>query len=266
VRADPGQIEQVLLNLAANARDAMPDGGVLLIGTNEVTLSEAYAREHPDVTPGRYVELSMSDTGEGMDADTREHVFEPFFTTKALGRGTGLGLATVYGIVLQSGGHLALRSERGVGTSVSVYLPRIDLDAAGWHEETGVVRAPRGTETVLLVEDAEAVRSLAARTLLRAGYTVLEAQSAADAIRASDAYEGPIALLVTDVVMPGASGPELARQMAVRRPEMAVLFTSGFTGEDFIRRGLMNEASPFLQKPFTPETLRRAVRDVLDKT
>jgi two-component system, cell cycle sensor histidine kinase and response regulator CckA len=266
VRADAGQIEQVLLNLAANARDAMPNGGVLLIRTEEVELSESYVRDHPDVTPGPYVELSVSDTGEGMDADTRAHVFEPFFTTKALGRGTGLGLATVYGIVLQSGGHLALRSERGIGTSVSVFLPRIAGPVDFLVEEPGSARIPRGTETVLLVEDADAVRALAARTLRRAGYSVLEARNAADAIRVSDEQKVAIDLLVTDVVMPGASGPELARQLATRRAGLRILFTSGFPGDDFIRRGLINETTPFLQKPFTPDALSRMVREVLDRS
>ena len=264
VRADPGQVEQVVMNLAVNARDAMPRGGRLTIETRNVDLDEAYARTHPDARAGPHALLSVSDTGTGMPPEVRARIFEPFFTTKGLGKGTGLGLATVYGIVKQSGGHVAAYSEVGVGTTFKVYLPRVEKAFGGPKAKSGLLSPPRGTETVLLVEDEAGVRALTRHVLSRCGYEVLEAADGEEAMRVAAAHRGPIHLLITDVVMPGAGGRAVAEQIAARHPAVRVLYVSGYTDDAVIRHGVLREGVSFLQKPFSPVGLALKVREVLD--
>ena len=263
VRADPGSLEQVLMNLVVNARDAMPTGGKLTIETLGVVLSEQYAREHPGAKAGPNVMLAVSDTGVGMDAATRERIFEPFFTTKARGKGTGLGLSTVFGIVQQSGGWLGVVSEPGNGTTFEVYLPRVEaaIDAA----TSAAPRATlRGSETLLLVDDDDQVRQVARSILVRHGYRVLEARDAAEALRHAQAHRDAIHLLVTDVVMPDVSGPDLRRRLLTERPDTKVLYMSGYTDDTVVRHGVNEARIAYLQKPLTPESLTRKVREVLD--
>jgi two-component system cell cycle sensor histidine kinase/response regulator CckA len=265
VKADPGQLEQVLLNLAVNARDAMPQGGRLTLETANMELDEADGRPHVGVAPGRYVRLLVRDTGIGMDAATASHLFEPFFTTKELGQGTGLGLATVYGIVRQSGGHITVASTPGRGTTFTTYLPRLEegVEAA----ESGVAPAKlrTGSETVLLVEDEAGVRGVAQEILRSTGYIVLAASDGNEALRISSQHEGPIHLLLTDVVMPGPSGPALVSCLASRRPEMRVMYISGYAEDAFVHYGSLAPGVVFLEKPFTHETLVRKVRETLDR-
>ena len=264
VSADPGQIEQVVMNLVVNARDAMPRGGILTIDTQNVELDESYISTHATMKAGPYIALVVSDNGSGMDAATRARLFEPFFTTKGLGKGTGLGLTTVLGIAKQSGGGVEVYSEPGKGTSVKVYLPRIDQPAAA-ESEAPLARAVRGSETILLVEDEELVRSLVRETLQREGYQVLDAPNAEEAARTCASYDGPIHLLITDVVMPKESGRELAERLTPRRAEMKVLFMSGYADQAAVNGGLVSSKSSFLQKPFTPAALSRAVREILER-
>ena len=263
VRADPGQIEQVIVNLAVNARDAMPKGGRLIIETSNIDLDDAYVRTHSYVQPGPYAMLAVSDTGDGMDAATLSHLFEPFFTTKEAGKGTGLGLATVFGIVKQSGGHITVYSEPGQGSTFKVYLPRVDEkgDAVA---PTVAAPSPAGHETVLLVEDEEAIRLLIREILETVGYTVLDAGRPDDAAEIATAREGPIHLLLTDVILPGMSGADLARRVQEARPETKVLFMSGYTDEAIGHHGVLESGTHFLQKPFASDALLRKVRDVLD--
>lgn len=266
VRADPGQIEQVIVNLAVNARDAMPSGGRLTIETRSVELDDSYATEHPGVMPGRYVMLAVSDTGVGMDEETRARIFEPFFTTKVRGKGTGLGLATVYGIVQQTGGHIWPESERGRGTTMRIYLPRVD-EPADQIERPGDT-APelvRGNQTILLVEDEAPVRAVTRELLARSGYTVLEAADGTAALALIDGGNaGPhVDLLLTDVIMPGMSGRELARQMQSRQPDLRVLYMSGYTDDAVIRHGMLEPGLAYLEKPFRPPLLLRKVREAL---
>jgi PAS domain S-box-containing protein len=264
VKADPGQIEQIIMNLAVNARDAMPKGGKLTIETADVFLDDAYARKHVAVTPGPYVMLAVSDTGCGMDAATQARVFEPFFTTKALGKGTGLGLATVYGIVKQSGGSIWIYSELGKGTTFKMYLPRVDDMVTQVKLSHAVADDCRGTETVLVVEDEETIRSLVHGILETRGYTVLEANCGVEGLEICQKYPHTIHLLLTDVVMPQMSGPELAGKLASLRPETKVLFMSGYTNKAIGQDGLLERNTAFIEKPFTPQSLARKVREVLD--
>ena len=263
VKADPGQLEQVIMNLAVNARDAMPQGGKLTIETANAELDESYAREHFPATPGRYVLLAVSDTGVGMTPDVQAHLFEPFFTTKERGKGTGLGLATVYGIVKQSGGFIWVYTEPGRGSSFKVYLPRVD-ESVQPREATAGAGAKRGTETVLLAEDEAPVRAVARHVLERHGYNVLEAPSAEAALDLARRYSGDIHVLLTDVVMPGLSGPDLARQLVVLRPAVRVIYMSGYTDDAITRHGVLEPGLAYVQKPFTPEAIARKVREVLD--
>jgi len=264
VKADPGQIEQIIMNLAVNARDAMPKGGKLIIETANIELDEAYALQHRVVQPGRYVVLTMTDSGCGMDAETQAHIFEPFFTTKEVGKGTGLGLATVYGVVKQSGGYIWVYSEPGKGTTFKIYMPRVDeLGEAEQRSETPA-KMEHGSETILLVEDDAALRKLTCRSLEDSGYAVLTAESPTEAARISEEYEGLIHLMVTDVVMPGMDGRELADRLTPLRPEMKVLYVSGYTDDAIVYHGMLEPGLAFLQKPFSPKALARKVREVLD--
>ena len=264
VRVDPGQIEQVLVNLVVNARDAMPQGGVLTIETANVVLDEAYVRRHHDAQVGEHVMLAVSDSGTGMSEEVQAHLFEPFFTTKEVGKGTGLGLATVYGIVKQHGGNIWVYSELGKGTSIKVYLPRVVEAAQGLPRRDSAGYLPRGSETVLLVEDEPAVRRTAARILRTQGYSVIEASNGEEALRRAAEERRPIHLVITDVVMPRMGGKELASKLQAAQPQLAVLFTSGYTENAIVHRGVIEAGRDFLQKPFTAATLARKVRQVLD--
>ena len=263
IKADPSQIEQVLMNLAVNAGDAMPQGGKITIRTANVEIDQAYSRQHPYLKPGPYVMLVVSDTGVGMDAETRARIFEPFFSTKAAGKGTGLGLSTVFGIIKQSAGAINVYSEPGHGTKFKVYFPR--------HEEAPAVIPPEdalplrgGSETILLVDDAAPLRGLTRLLLEGCGYTVLDSGDPADAIRMAARHKGPLPLLITDVVMPGFSGRVLAERLAAARPETKVLYTSGYASDEVAQHGLVGAGFAFLEKPFTRDTLIRKVREILD--
>jgi nitrogen-specific signal transduction histidine kinase len=263
VKVDPGQIEQVLVNLVVNGRDAMLDGGQLTIETRNVVLDDIYVRSHVSIIPGSYVMLAVSDTGVGMSPEVQTRLFEPFFTTKEPGKGTGLGLATCYGIVTQSGGNIWVYSEVGHGTTIKVYLPRADesVDASVAADEATHLL---GTETVLLVEDEPAVRALAARVLRNLGYTVLEAMNGTEGLGVAQAHTGQIDLLLADVVMPEVGGKALSEQLTSQYLTMRVLFMSGYTDNAIVHHGRLDEGVAFLQKPFTPAALARKVRAVLD--
>jgi len=265
VKADPAQIEQVIMNLVVNARDAMPSGGRLTIETANVDLDANYARDHVTVKPGPYVMLAVSDTGIGMDSDTQSHIFEPFYTTKGSGRGTGLGLSTVYGIVKQSGGYIWVYSEPGKGTSFKVYLPRVEESIVAPSAKTEESVNRWGTETILLVEDDAAVRELARTILAAQGYSVLVAESAAHAEQLAANGSREIHLLLTDVVMPGVSGRDLARRITSNHARTQVLFMSGYTDNVIAHGGVLETGVAFLQKPFTPRALAIKVREVLDR-
>jgi len=264
IKADPGQIEQVLVNLIVNARDAMPQGGKLTIETLSVELDQDYAHRHVGVVPGDYVMLAVSDTGTGMDEDTEARIFDPFFTTKEKGKGTGLGLSTVYGIIKQSGGHIWVYTEFGHGSTFKVYLP--ELAATVQKGEAVAIESPlsSGSETILLVEDEDVVRCLARTILENAGYHVLEASRGREAIRLWQELEQPIDLLLTDVVMPEASGKEVADRLREMQPALKVLFMSGYTDEAIVHHGVLDADVEFIQKPFTPAGLAGRVREVLD--
>jgi PAS domain S-box-containing protein len=263
VRADPGQLQQVIMNLVVNARDAMPTGGKLLIETANGELIEQYADQHQPVIAGPYVMLAVSDTGVGMDLETKARIFEPFFTTKEKGKGTGLGLSTVYGIVKQSGGYVWVYSEPGRGTTFKLYLPRVDAPAEPQAppRETGTLT---GTETVLLAEDDDMLRPLSKALLEKLGYTVLDAANGEDALAVAREHRGPIQLLLADVVMPAPSGRQLAQRLAESRPETRVLYVSGYTDDAIVHHGMLEPGLAFLQKPFTPAALARKVRETLD--
>jgi PAS domain S-box-containing protein len=264
VRADPTQVEQVLLNLAINARDAMPRGGRLTVETANAVMDEGYVAGHRGASPGRYVMVAVSDTGVGMDAETRARLFEPFFTTKAPGKGTGLGLATVYGIVKQSGGFIWVYSEPGLGTTFKVYLPRVDAEPEESPPRSSPQATARGHETILVVEDSPGVRRVAREALERNGYTVLEASDGPAALATAARHPGPIHLLLTDVVLPGLGGPGLARALGETRPELRVLYTSGFSAEASAGHGVIEPDAHYLPKPFAMAALLQKVREVLD--
>jgi PAS domain S-box-containing protein len=266
VKADPGQIEQVILNLIVNARDAMPDGGKLWIETRNVELESGMANDQASTKPGPYVMLSVGDTGVGINAETLPHIFEPFYTTKESSRGTGLGLSTVYGIVKQSGGHISVTSESGKGTTFKVYLPRVE-EAAQRPQKAEWVEAATGGggETVLLVEDEPAVRELARTVLTEQGYTVIEAQNSEDAVRLAGRHRSEIHLLLTDVIMPGMSGRDLAKHLTALHPCLRVLYMSGYTHNVIGENGMLEEGLSFLQKPFAPQALTQRVRETLDR-
>jgi two-component system, cell cycle sensor histidine kinase and response regulator CckA len=265
VRADPGQIEQIVMNLAVNARDAMPSGGRLTIETANVELDDGYAQLHPGVVPGPYILLAVSDTGTGMDAETRSHLFEPFFTTKEQSKGTGLGLATVYGIVTQSEGHVWVYSEPGRGATFKIYLPRVAESVEPLPLAATGRTAGGGAETVLLAEDDPAVREIASEVLAHRGYRVLRAPEGQTALEMARAHAGTIALLVTDIIMPGMTGRDLAEALVLERPGVRVLYMSGYTDDAVVRHGVLQAGLPYLQKPFTPEDLAHKVRELLDR-
>ena len=263
VKTDRGQIEQVLMNLVVNARDAMPNGGTLTIRTVNVQIDESYGDTHAPVTPGAYIMFSVSDTGVGMSPDVQQHLFEPFFTTKEAGRGTGLGLSTSYGIVKQSGGFIWAYSEQGHGTVFKVYLPRVD-EVAEVVPARGSARGEPGTETILLIDDDDKVRAAAQDILERSGYKVLAARGGEEALGKAAVHGGAIDLVLSDVVMPGVSGPELVERLRARRPGISVILMSGFTEHAVVEKALAGGAN-HLQKPFTPETLGGRVREILDR-
>ncbi len=263
VKVDPDQLGQVLMNLVVNARDAMPTGGSVTVETKTVELDEEYARLNSDVAPGKYVLLSVTDSGSGMTEEVKARIFEPFFTTKGVGKGTGLGLAVVIGIVKQSGGHVSVYSELNRGTTFKLYFPAVD-EQVGDIKGQSDVGDMRGTETVLLVEDEDGVRALALLVLQMNGYKVLEASDGKAAMRVVAQHQGPIHLLVTDVVMPGMGGREVAEALQPRFPQMKVLYTSGYTDDAVVRHGILQAESSFLQKPYSPQVLAKKVRQVLE--
>jgi PAS domain S-box-containing protein len=264
VKTDPGQIEQVILNLVVNARDAMPEGGRLTIETKNVFLDEEYAKSHVAVTVGPYVMLSVSDTGCGMTPEVKEKIFEPFFTTKEKGKGTGLGLSTVYGIVKQSGGNIWVYSEPGQGSTFKIYLPRVEEE--GEFQRVPIEKEiPKGSETILVIEDDDSVRRVAVRFLKRQGYVVFEAKRGEEALEIFKNHNGPIHLILVDVIMPGESGPQLIERIKENSWEFKVLYMSGYTDNAIVHHGVLKKGVEFIQKPFTLESLSRKVREVLDK-
>jgi len=264
ILTDPGQMEQVIMNLVVNARDAMPSGGKLVIETAMVDLDAAYSQQHRSVAPGRYVMFAVTDSGQGMDEATMARIFEPFFTTKPVGQGTGLGLSTVYGIVQKSGGTVWVYSEPGTGTTFKIYIPRSDKVEEP-KEDQRAAKQLRGTETLLVVEDDESVAKLLRFALQNAGYRVLEARNGEEAIALVESKENAVELLLTDIVMPGISGWELSQRLAKTRPNLRYLFMSGYTDNAVVQRGMLDAGVPFLQKPFTPTSLVEKVRLVLDR-
>jgi two-component system, cell cycle sensor histidine kinase and response regulator CckA len=266
VKADSGQIEQIIMNLVVNARDAMPTGGKLTIETSNVELDEDYAARHASTVPGPHVMLAVTDIGCGMDSKTQARIFEPFFTTKEFGKGTGLGLSTVYGVVKQSGGSVWVYSELGIGTTFKIYLPCVDSALETEPPTETMKRIDRGSKTILIVEDDAALLQVTGQSLQEAGYTILAAQSPAEAIHISESHPGPIHLMVTDVIMPGMSGSQLATHLSPLRTEMKVLYVSGYTDDTIVHHGFLESGLAFLQKPFSPKMLARKVGEVLATT
>jgi CheY-like chemotaxis protein len=265
IKADPNHIEQAIVNLAVNSRDAMPLGGQITIETGNVQIDETYVKTHMGVTPGEYVMIAVSDTGHGMDSATRQNIFEPFFTTKQRGKGTGLGLATVYGVVKQSGGDIWVYSEPGKGTTFKLYFPRVaEAVSPGVTEDLEQLRREAG-ETVMLVEDETQVRDLEARILTQLGYTVLAAANGEEAMDVSRAYTGEISLLVTDVVMPNMSGKQVADALLSSRPGLRVLYLSGYTENTVVNHGVLDSNVDFLSRPFSREALARKIREILSR-
>jgi CheY-like chemotaxis protein len=264
VRADPAQIEQVIMNLVVNARDAMPDGGLLTLETGNAQLDDSYSADHPGVTPGSYVMLAVSDTGEGMTPETHERIFEPFFTTKEMGRGTGLGLSTVYGIVKQSGGHIWTYTEVGHGTTFKIYLPRTEEAPDSDPSRRASASSISGNESILLVEDDQTLRELANSILTSCGYSVLAARDAQEALQICEQRSSSIHLLLTDVIMPGISGRALAQVLLAKNANIKILYMSGYTENAIVHHGVLGPGTHFLQKPFTPSILAGKVREVLD--
>jgi CheY-like chemotaxis protein len=265
IKVDPGQLEQVIVNLSVNARDAMPEGGKLTIETKGVVLDAEYAQHHAEVMPGPYVMIAVTDTGTGMDNQTLHRLFEPFFTTKAVGKGTGLGLSVVHGIVKQSGGHIWVYSEPGKGTTFKVYFPAVEEALS---VTTAEFRLPgealRGSETILLVEDEQVVRDLASMVLEGYGYNLLAASDPDEAVLLATRFKGKIHLLLTDVVLPQCSGRVLRERLATTRPDMKVIYMSGYTENAVVHRGVVDAGTAFVQKPFSTAALAKKVRDVLD--
>lgn len=264
IKADPSQMEQIILNLVINARDAMPNGGHLTLETSNIWLDEGYAQMHFSVTPGEYIMIAVTDTGSGMDEATKAHIFEPFFTTKEQGKGTGLGLATIYGIVKQSSGNIWCYSELGKGTTFKVYLPLYSHDTIPVHSTKPVSKFKQGQETILVTEDEESVREIACEFLRLTGYKVLSAANGGEALMLCQNYKDTIHLLLTDVIMPGISGKQLAQTLSQLRPNLKVLYTSGYTDNSIVHHGILDDGIPFLQKPYNMESLNQKVRDILD--
>jgi len=264
VKADPSQFEQVIMNLAVNARHAMPNGGNLSLETANIDLEEEWAREHMGAHAGRYVMMAMTDNGTGMDEKTKARLFEPFFTTKEQGKGTGLGLSTVYGIVKQSEGYITVYSELKVGTTFKVYLPRVDATAEAARQVTGTLTAGRGHETILLVEDEEGVRRLVRDIIRRQGYQVLEAASGEEALKVVERHGAGIQLLLTDLVLSQMSGRELSERLRAQRKDLKVLYMSGYTDDAVLHAGMLTRGAGFIQKPFTAAQLSMRMRELLD--
>ncbi len=263
IRADASQMEQIIMNLAVNARDAMPNGGKFVIETRDVDLDQTYTASHPLMKPGPYVQMTVSDNGTGMDAETQSHIFEPFFTTKEKGKGTGLGLATVYGIVKQSGGFIWVYSELGKGTSFKIYLPRVDQVEESPNVPNSTGEVPTGTETILLAEDEQDVREIAREFLESGGYKVIEAKDASEAINLAAKHGGAIDLLVTDMVMPGMTGQELAVHLQREYPGLHIVFMSGYSEHAATEMAHADPSVRLLSKPFSRGALLRAVREIL---
>jgi PAS domain S-box-containing protein len=263
VKVDPGQIERVIVNLAANARDAMPQGGKLTLTTSNVEFDQAYALQHREVAPGRYVMIAITDSGAGMTEDVKSHLFEPFFTTKGPGKGTGLGLATVHGVVRQSGGHIGVTSEPGRGTTFKIHLPRVEVASEPIQKADGPRKDLQGSETLLLVEDEASVLLFARSVLVKSGYRVIEARHAEEALLVAERHTGALHLLLTDLVMPGLNGLELARRLVALKPGLRVIYMSGYS-DTLLHEGILPPGTAFLSKPFTPETLLGKVRETLE--
>jgi len=266
VKVDPGQFEQILVNLSVNARDAMPEGGKLLIETQNAFLDKTYTLHHPYVIPGPHVMLTVTDTGHGMTTEVKRHIFEPFFTTKPKGRGAGLGLATIYGIVKQAKGSVEVYSEENVGTIFKIYLPRVDEAPEKIAKDVTRQELPTGTETILLVEDEPIVRDLAIKLLKRLGYHVLHAENGGEALLLAEKYTETIHLLLTDVIMPGMNGRQLSERVKLIHPEMKVLFTSGYTENVIVHHGMVEQGIQFIGKPYSPIALAKKIREILKST